>query len=1432
MIDATPESGTTSLTLNGSGGVTNTSTMEASGGAALVIETTVNNAGGNITTVDAASTVEVYAAAVQGGTLNNTAGGVFETANGATLDGSSHGALTISSGSTVTATNNTTTFLLGTIDNAGLLEQIGGNGQNGLLDFVSATTLTGGGTVTLDTISTNGGNAYIEGNGNTLTNANNTIQGTGIIGNGSLALINEGVIDATPESGTASLTLNGSGAVTNTGTMEASSGGALVIETTVDNAGGNITTADATSTVEIYGATVQGGALNNTAGGVFETAGGATLDGSSHGALTISSGSTVTATDNTTTTLLGTIANAGLLVQVGGNGQNGALNIGGAVTLTGGGTVTLDTISTNNGEAYIQGNGHTLTNVNNTIQGTGIIGNGSLALVNKGVIDATPEGGTSTLTLNGSGGFSSTGTLEATGGATLALNVGAATVSGLVSVAAGSALSLTGELTVNGTLANFGAVSGGPATEVAFGSGTDRLILGPSATFGGTVAGGGIHTTLELAVGAGAGTLTGLGTTFTNFGTVIVDPSATWTVDAATSLLATTTFIGDGAGSTLVLSGAGTFNLANVSNFGTIDLPAGNNTVTVTNATLSGGTVTIVDGASGNNTVSAASDTSASKGKSLTYDAGTGTDSFTGGFENDTVAVSAAAVGGDTLTGGSGTNTLVLTSAGAANLGGVSKFATIDLAAGNSTVTVTDALLSAGSLAINDGASGNNTISATSDTSASKGKTLTYNAGAGTDSFTGGFENDKVNVAAASVGGDTLTGGSGTNTLTLTSAGTANLGGVSKFATIDLAAGNSTVTVTDTTLSGGSVIINDGASGNNSVSAAGDTSASKGKTLNYFTGTGTDTFTGGFENDNVHVSAAAVGGDTLTGGSGSNLLILSSAGTANLGGVSKFATIDLAVGNSAVTVTDTTLSGGSITINDGASGNNTVSAAGDTSASTGKTFSYFAGTGTDSFTGGFENDAVHISAAAVGGDTLTGGSGTNTLILTSAGTFSLGKVSKFGTIDLATGNNTATVTNTTLSGGSVTINDGASGNNTVSAAGDTSASKGKTLNYYTGTGTDSFTGGFENDAVRVSAAAVGGDTLTGGSGTNSLILTSAGTFSLGGVSKFATITLHAGNNTVAVTDTTLSGGPVTIAAGPSGNNTVSAAGDTSASKGKTLTYSAGTGTDSFTGGFENDGVSVSAAAIGGDTLTGGSGTNTLSLTVAGTFSLGGVSNFGKIELHAGNNTVTVTATTLSGGKIVLYDGTSGNNTVSAAGDTSGSAGKTLNYYLGTGTDNFTGGFENDGLVGTAAAVGGDTLTGGSGTNTLTLTTNGTVNLGGVSKFATIDLAAHNNTVTVTDTTLSGGSMALHAGATGNNTISAAGDSSASTGMTLNYFAGTGTDSFTGGFENDWVHVAAAAVSGDTLTGGSGTNILIPHQRRDVQPRRGEQVRHDRPCGRQ
>ncbi len=490
--------------------------------------------------------------------------------------------------------------------------------------------------------------------------------------------------------------------------------------------------------------------------------------------------------------------------------------------------------------------------------------------------------------------------------------------------------------------------------------------------------------------------------------------------------------------------------------------------------------------------------------------------------------------------------------------------------------------------------------------------------------------------------------------------------------------------MTDKTLSGGTVTINDGASGNNSVSAAGDTAASTGKTLTYVARTGTDSFTGGFENDKVNVSAAAVGGDTLTGGSGTNTLTLTSAGSANLGGVSKFGTINLAAGNSTVTVTDTTLSGGAVTISDNVSGNNSVSAAGDTSASTGKTLTYIARTGTDHFTGGFENDVVRVSAAAVGGDTLTGGSGANTLVLTTAGAVSLGGVSKFGTINLAAGNNTVTVTDTTLSGGSVAVHGGASGNNSISAAGNTAASTGKSLTDYLGTGTDSFTGGFENDTiVTVNVALNAADLINGGSGSNTLMLSGGGLFNLGALKALTNIqtvnaaegqaagggvpngvqivTLRAGLdvtvNVASGTPNPLDPNPETITINGAANNDVINLGngtDTVVIGGTGETVNAGNGT-----------ALVSAtAAFAGALVNGGSGTTNLKITTGGTATLNAS------DSHLNVNLTFATNLTLSKMSFITAVGSTGNDTISALAQgqtlTGGGGKDTLNGFSGFG----------------------------------------------------------------------------------------------------------------------------------------------------------------------
>jgi hypothetical protein len=119
-----------------------------------------------------------------------------------------------------------------------------------------------------------------------------------------------------------------------------------------------------------------------------------------------------------------------------------------------------------------------------------------------------------------------------------------------------------------GTLTNSGRIAGGQ-TAVSFSGSSDRLIVDPGAGFAGRVDGG--HGTLELAAGPSTGTLSGLGTSFVNFGTVAIDSGAVWQFTGAGTLA--------GAGSLLVNAGTlmvGSLTVVGaVRNTGVIDLLPG-----------------------------------------------------------------------------------------------------------------------------------------------------------------------------------------------------------------------------------------------------------------------------------------------------------------------------------------------------------------------------------------------------------------------------------------------------------------------------------------------------------------------------------------------------------------------------------------------------------------------------------------------------------------------------------------------------------------------------------------------------------------------------------------------------------------------------------------------------------------------------------------
>ncbi len=620
-----------------SGGLTNTGILEASNGGILQINgVTVNNAGGAIT-ANAGSTVQLYGnTMIQGGVLTNNGSflGTLQNSS-AYLDGSTTaGAITINGN--YTSDQNTDTYLLGTINNKNNIFVNGGNGSNTIL-LIDTTNLTlqGGGTVTLSTAA-GGGAAYIEqsSGGLTLTNVNNTLQGAGVIGNNGLTVVNEATINANVGGADLILT-NMSGGLTNTGVVEASNGGILQINgVTVNNAGGGTITANAGSTVQLFGNTViQGGSLTNN-GAFFGVPQNSSvfLDGST-GAGAVTLNGTWTSDFNSDTWLLGTINNKNNFQVNGGSGVNTVVLVDSSnVTLQGGGTLTLST-TTGGGDAILEqaSGGLTLTNVNNTIQGEGVLGNNGLTIINQATIDANSTGGAviTPLTIVGAS-VTNTGLIEATNSGILQINgVTVNNAGGNITANGGSAsVQLYGNATIQGgTLTNNGgAFFGTPVSNSAYldgstgagavtingtytsdlnttthlrgtinnqgniqvngGSGNNTVLLVDSSTV--TLTGGGT-VTLSTAGGGGSAYIyqSGGGLTLDNFDNTIQGAGLIGNNGLSLTNEAGGTVLANATGQTLFISGAGT-----VTNNGTFQANSG--------STLLVGSVTSFTNFSGN----------------------------------------------------------------------------------------------------------------------------------------------------------------------------------------------------------------------------------------------------------------------------------------------------------------------------------------------------------------------------------------------------------------------------------------------------------------------------------------------------------------------------------------------------------------------------------------------------------------------------------------------------------------------------------------------------------------------------------------------------------------------------------------------------------------------------------------------------------------
>src|SRR5579862_7230017 len=475
------------------GGVVDVNTL-----GILVIHTgnKVTNTGGLIAASGAGSVVHLGDATVRHGDLKTDTGGVIDTFGGnATFD-----SLTIDSGSEVEVIGATSLTLENAIENDGTVTVDAGV-YSGTVVIDGTVSLTGSAAIVLD-----GSGADIVGlatGTNTLDNAS-TIEGAGQIGGGHLVFDNEvgGTIGADLIGKT--LTVHTGNTITNAGTLEATSGGTLVIDDDVTNTDGTIAAHGSGSVVELDGVTVTSGALVTDTGGTIETgATGATLHDVNvidDSAIVVASGTTLTLEDGTTIVGGGTgtlTVDSGSTLAIDSGGATLAClsvdNCGGEITIAADTTLTLHRVTVHGGD--IDGTDALPTGsiVASTID---VTGDSRFCNVDLSGGDVTVEKG-ATLTLDG--GTVSDVTLQTDGDGLIEVGCGGSTFDGvtindgsILKADTGAVLDLEDTTTINGT--------------VTFEGGGTFMLDDPAVAA--SIVAGATGGTLDIAAGA---TLTGSG---------------------------------------------------------------------------------------------------------------------------------------------------------------------------------------------------------------------------------------------------------------------------------------------------------------------------------------------------------------------------------------------------------------------------------------------------------------------------------------------------------------------------------------------------------------------------------------------------------------------------------------------------------------------------------------------------------------------------------------------------------------------------------------------------------------------------------------------------------------------------------------------------------------------------------------------------------
>ena len=733
----------------------------------------------------------------------------------------------------------------------------------------------------------------------------------------------------------------------------------------------------------------------------------------------------------------------------------------------------------------------------------------------------------------------------------------------------------------------------------------------------------------------------------------------------------------------------------------------------------------------------------------LTLTGSSGANVITGGSGADTIRgaggadVISAGAGNDTvdywgseqsIDGGSGSNTLVMKTG-----------ATVDLGAADQTVgdaTSVTGFVDADASGLSSGVSVTGSAAANRITGGSGADTIS--GGGGADTISAGAGDDTVRYGGTE---GSIDGGSGSDTLQLTTAGGITAVDLSVAAGSDQTAGD-TVTVKNFENVDASIL-----NASQAVTIIGTTGA------NTITGgAGADTIRGGGGADSI---GAGGGDDTvdywgsevaIDGGTGTNTLVMKATAVVNL------ANADQTTGDlTAVT------------------GFQNVDASGLTSA---QAVSITGSTGANAITGGAGADTIHGLGGAdaidggAGDDridswgteaSITGGSGNDTLVLQAAVTVDLSASGDQTSGDTAIATSFESVD---ASGLSTAVRlTGSTGSNTILG----------------GSGADTIDGGGGADAIDAGA---GNDRVTyhgsetsvdGGAGTNTLVLATATSVNLGNTDQTSGDTTLVSNFQNVDASSLSAGVQIT---GSSGDNQITG------SSGSDTIHGAG-GNDTVSAGAGDDTVDYWGTE---GSIDGGTGTNTLVMKAAATVDLS-QSDQTTSDATTVAGFANVDASALSSG--VRLTGSSGTNAL-----TGGAGDDTIDG--GGGSDAISAGSGNDTVVLHGSE---NTVAGGSGSDTLVLS-------GAVASAVDLSVSAGSDQ-TVGDTAVVTGFESVDASIlNASQTISLTGSTGANT-LTGGAGADTirgggGADVIQAGAGDDRVDYWGTEA---TIDGGSGNNTL-------------------------